>query len=190
MMRRDQCFALLARHVRPRDIVVSSYSSAFDWLGVCPDGLTYLAVGAMGLDTSHALGFAIAQPDRRVICLQGDGSLMMNLGSLATYAAEQPRNLVHIVCRNTIYEANGGHPIPNGADLDFCGIARACGLARTHHFSDLATCEATIGVALTEPGPVFVCLDVECGPAPILDYQKLHAPDLIQRFKQKLEETA
>lgn len=190
MMKRNECFGLLARHVAPRDIVVSSYSSAFDWLAACPDGLTYLAVGAMGLDTSHALGFALAEPTRRAIALQGDGSLMINLGALATIAAQKPRNFFLILCRNTIYEANGGHPIPNGAQLDFIGLARAAGIAATYHFSDLESCKAGLAEALSATGPVFICLDIEAGQAPVLDYGLLHAPDLIERFQKKLAATA
>jgi hypothetical protein len=75
MMNRAECFKVIAQHVSARDVVVSSYSSLFDWLALDLPGLPYLAVGAMGLDTSHALGFALAMPDRRIVTLQGDGSL-------------------------------------------------------------------------------------------------------------------
>ena len=67
----------------------------------------------MGLDSSHGLGLALGRPDKRVIVLQGDGSLLMNLGSLVTIAAVAPKNLVHLVAQNDTYEANGSQPIPN-----------------------------------------------------------------------------
>ena len=70
-----------------------------------------------------------ASPDRRVIVLDGDGSLLMNLGSLVTIAAAAPKNLVHFVCDNGSYEANGGHPIPN-PKVDFAGLARSAGYAQ------------------------------------------------------------
>src|SRR5438128_12390267 len=98
MMKRDQCFRALARHVTD-EIVVSTYSSAVDWLDLGERALNYFSVGAMGLDCSHALGLALGRPDRRVICLQGAGSLLMHLGSLVTIAAAAPRTRVHPLVR-------------------------------------------------------------------------------------------
>jgi sulfopyruvate decarboxylase subunit beta len=190
MMNRAECFKIISRYVGKRDVVVSSYSSAFEWLALDPPGLTYLAVGAMGLDTSHALGLALALPDRRIITLQGDGSLMMNLGSLATLADQAPPNLVHITCRNTIYEANGGQPIPNGDKIDFPRMARASGLHSVFSFSRIEDLTQNLADAFAAPGPVFICVDVEAGAPPVLDYEKLHAPDLIQRFQAALKATA
>ena len=74
MMKRDACFRALARHIGDA-IVVTTYSSAFEWLAIAPRALNYFSVGAMGLDTSHALGLALGRPDKRVVVLQGDGSL-------------------------------------------------------------------------------------------------------------------
>jgi phosphonopyruvate decarboxylase len=190
MMDRAECFSLIARHVRRRDVVVSSYSSAFEWLALDPPGIPYLAVGAMGLDTSHALGLALAMPDRRIFTLQGDGSLMMNLGSLATLADQAPPNLIHITCRNTIYEANGGQPIPNGTGIDYPALARASGLRSVFAFGTLGEVEQGLAEALAAPGPVFVCVDVTAGAPPVLDYGRLHAPDLIQRFRAEIKATA
>src|SRR5262249_26958625 len=113
MMPSKDCLQALARHVTDRDIVVPVYTSAFDWIAIRPHPLNYLAHGAMGLASSHALGLALGKPDRRVIVIDGDGSLLMNIGSLVSIAEAGPRNLVHFVCENGSYEANGGHPIPN-----------------------------------------------------------------------------
>ena len=86
MMKRDLCLSEIARH-RTDEIVVATYQSAFDWMRLQPHPLNYLAVGAMGLASSHALGLALGRPDKRVIVLDGDGSLLMNLGTLATVAS-------------------------------------------------------------------------------------------------------
>ena len=139
MMKRDECFRVLARHVTD-EVIVSTYSSAVDWLNLGERTLNYFSVGAMGLDSSHALGLALGRPGKRIICLQGDGSLLMNLGCLVTIAAAAPKNLVHIVVQNGTYEANGGHPIPN-TEVDFAAMARAAGYAHVHDFSQLANFE-------------------------------------------------
>jgi sulfopyruvate decarboxylase subunit beta len=161
MMKRDQCFRALARHVTDDEIVVSTYSSAVDWLALGERTLNYFSVGAMGLDSSHALGLALGRPDRRIICLQGDGSLLMNL--------------VHFVVQNGNYEANGGHPIPNTA-ADFATMARAAGYAHVHDFSDLANFEQQAGHVLKQEGPVFATLRVERSQPLTYDYPKLYHP--------------
>src|SRR5262249_39271475 len=137
MMKRDECLKVLARHVTDTDIVLPVYSAAFDWIDIRPHPLNYVSHGAMGLASSHALGLALGRPDRRIIVLDGDGSLLMNLGSLVTIAAAAPPNLFHFVCHNGTYEANGGHPIPGRDRVDFCGFARSAGYPKVHEFSDL-----------------------------------------------------
>jgi len=174
MMQRDECFRVLARHVGDA-IVVSTYSSAFEWLDLGERTLNYFSVGAMGLDSSHALGLALGRPDRRIICLQGDGSLLMNLGSLVTIAAAAPKNLVHFVVQNGTYEANGGHPIPQ-PQLDFAAMARAAGFAQVHDFADLANFEQQAGHVIRQAGPVFATLRVEPSGPLNYDYPRLYDP--------------
>ena len=159
MMKRDQCLGLLARHIG-EEIVLASYSAAVEWNLIKARALNYFSIGAMGLASSHALGLALGRPDKRVVVLDGDGSLLMNLGSLVTIAAAAPRNLVHFVCQNGIYEANGGHPIPN-PKVDFAAMARSAGYAHCHEFSELASFEQQVGLVLGERGPVFATLHVE-----------------------------
>ena len=173
-MKRDACFRALARHVTD-EIVVATYSSAFEWLAIAPRALNYFSVGAMGLDSSHALGLALGRPDKRIICLQGDGSLLMNLGCLVTIAAAAPRNLVHLVVQNNSYEANGSHPIPN-TEVDFAGVARSTGYAHTYDFADLANFEQQAGHVLKQEGPVFASLEVEPSGPLEYDYRNLYDP--------------
>jgi thiamine pyrophosphate-dependent acetolactate synthase large subunit-like protein len=174
MMKRDACFRVLSRHVTD-EIVVATYSSAVDWLALGERVENYFSVGAMGLDSSHALGLALGRPDKRIICLQGDGSLLMNLGSLVTIAAAAPKNLVHFVVKNRTYEANGEHPIPN-TRTDFAGMARGAGYAQVFDFSDLKNFEQQAGHVLKQEGPVFASLEVEPSGPLEYDYPKLYDP--------------
>ena len=145
MMDRKKTLAAIARHVTDADIVLPVYSTAFDWLDIRPSPLNYLSHGAMGLASSHALGLALGRPDQRVIVLDGDGSLLMNLGTLVTIAEAAPKNLFHFVCENGTYEANGGHPIPGRGTVSFAGIARSAGYKNVHEFSDLKNFEQQVG---------------------------------------------
>ena len=175
MMKRDDCFRALAPHISDQ-VVIATYSSAMEWHELNPRVLNYFSMGAMGLASSHGLGLALGRPDKRIVILDGDGSLLMNLGSLVTIAAAAPRNLVHFVAMNGCYEANGGHPIPN-VNVDFAGMARAAGYAQVHDFAELAAFEQQVGHVLTQAGPVFATLRVERSLPLSYDYRMLYAAD-------------
>ena len=181
MMKRDECFRILSRHITD-EAVVATYSSAVDWVEIAPRVLNYTSIGAMGLDSSHGLGLALARPDKRVVVLQGDGSLLMNLGSLVTIAAVAPKNLVHFVAQNDTYEANGGHPIPN-PKVDFASMARAAGYAAVYDFADLDGFTQQVGHALKQVGPVFVTLRIEPSKPLHYDYPSLYDPAKRAAFK-------
>jgi phosphonopyruvate decarboxylase len=185
-MRRDLCLKAIARHVGDGDIVLPVYSTAFDWLDVRPHPLNYLSHGAMGLASSHALGLALGRPDRKVIVLDGDGSLLMNIGTLVTTAEAAPKNLYHFVCENGTYEANGGHPIPGRGKVSFAGLARSAGYRTVHEFADLKIFEQQVGAILAEPGPVFIDLKVEPAGPQERDYSRLHGPHVRQAFRDAL----
>jgi thiamine pyrophosphate-dependent acetolactate synthase large subunit-like protein len=167
------------------EIVVATYSSASDWIQIADRPLNYFSSGAMGLASSHALGLALARPERRVIVLDGDGSMLMNLGSLVTIAKVAPTNLTHFVFKNGSYEANGGHPIPN-AGTDFAGIARSSGIAKSSTIHTLDDFKAKADYFLTEPGPVFCCLDIEQGPLGKREYAYMYRPEQRQALRDAL----
>jgi sulfopyruvate decarboxylase subunit beta len=181
MMKRDECFHVLARHIKD-EAVVATYSSAFEWHGIKPRALNYLSIGAMGLDSSHGLGLAIGRPDKRVVVLQGDGSLLMNLGSLVTIAAVAPKNLVHFVAQNGTYEANGSHPLPE-PNVDFAGMARSAGYAAVYDFADLDAFTQQVAHVLEQDGPVFATLRVEPSAPLNYDYPKIYDPKKRAAFK-------
>jgi sulfopyruvate decarboxylase subunit beta len=182
MMKRDECLALLAARVR-EEAVVATYQAAFDWMRIAPRDLNYLSIGAMGLASSHGLGLALGRPERRVIVLDGDGSLLMNLGSLATIAAANPRNFVHLVCVNGTYEANGNHPLPGAERLDFAAIAKGAGLVDAATIGTLDAFAASLDHILTGQGPIFRALMVEAGGASPQDYAFIHGEAARTRFK-------
>jgi len=181
MMKRDECFRVLARHITD-EAVVATYSSAVDWVEIAPRVLNYTSIGAMGLDSSHGLGLALGRPDKRVVVLQGDGSLLMNLGSLVTIAAVAPKNLIHLVAHNGTYEANGGHPIPY-PKVDFAGAARAAGYAAVYDFSNIDVFTQQVGYLLGQDGPVFATLHIEPSKALTYDYPSLYDPAKRRAFK-------
>lgn len=190
MMKRDNALRLLKGWVADADIVVAVYQTLFDWMVICPRDLNYVSTGAMGQGSSHGLGLALANPRRRVIVLDGDGSLLMNLGALATIADAAPTNLHHLVFVNGTYEVNGAHPVPGADLLDFAAIALGCG------YRDAANCsnEPDLGDAfnriLGNPGPALLALGVEPGAGYPRDYEYIHSPEARKRFRRALAGSA
>ena len=181
MMKRSECFRKLAE-LRGDAVVVATYSSMFSWREIAPSPLNFIGVGAMGQAAPHGLGLALGMPDRKVIVLDGDGSLLMNLGTLVTVANAAPRNLVHFVAENGCYEANGSHPIPGQGRVDFAGFARSAGYAQVFEFDGINRFAAELPEVLSAPGPVFATLKIEGDDTPELDYGWMHSPDRKREF--------
>ena len=186
MMKSHECLEMLAR-LLPDQIVVATYRAAFEWMAARPSDLNYLSVGAMGLASSHGLGLALGRPDRQVIVLDGDGSLLMNLGSLITIAEAAPGNLVHCVFDNRSYAVNGGHPVPGAGNTDFAGLAEAAGYRGVYCCADIACLPETFSEALRQDGPAFVDLQVEHEGEVPLDYDALFSAARRRAFKAALE---
>jgi len=189
MIPRDQALKVLADLVTD-EIVVAVYQSCFDWAAIRPRDLNYVSTGAMGQASSHGLGLALGRPDKRVLVFDGDGSLLMNLGSLVTVATAAPPNLVHFVFENGCYEVNGGHPIPGAGKVDFAGFARAAGYRAAHRFDDLDAFRAAAPDLVAAEGPVFVCLRIVPGAPYPRDYGWMHSPEVRERFRRALRESA
>jgi phosphonopyruvate decarboxylase len=185
MIAHDDALEILARHVGDA-IVIAVYGTAVDWHALRPHPLNYFSVGAMGLATSHGLGLALGRPDKRVIVLDGDGSLTMALGTLITVAGAAPKNFVHVLWENGVYQANGGHPLPARGVTDYAGVALAAGYRAAHRFDDKANFAQQIGSILGEQGPVFVDLKIAPAPFKKQDFKPLRSPALRDAFKAAL----
>jgi thiamine pyrophosphate-dependent acetolactate synthase large subunit-like protein len=180
-MERREALQVVAEH-RGDAAVITTMSAVQDWVDfLSPDGLDFNVGGAMGYASSIGLGIALARPPRTVIVIDGDGSLIMNLGTLITIASLAPTNLVHLVLENDMYELTGGEPTPGNYDLP--AIGRACGLQQVHRFDDAEVLAKEWPTLLAEPGPHFVSLRVAQGPPQPL--RKLPA-DQYQRFTAAL----
>lgn len=104
---------------------------------------------AMGLASSMGLGIALVKPERQVIVLDGDGSVLMNLGGLTTLARYRPKNLLHIVFDNESLLSVGGFPTATATGSDLAGIAKAAGVPRTMTVKTLPEFAASVDEALS-----------------------------------------
>jgi thiamine pyrophosphate-dependent acetolactate synthase large subunit-like protein len=147
-------------------IVASLGHPAYDLYGAGDRPANFYTWGSMGLASSIGLGLALARPDLRVFVLDGDGSLLMNLGSLATIGWTRPPNLVLVVWDNQEYGTTGGQETAtsHGADLEMA--ARAMGASSTATVRTEEAFGAAIARTRTEPGPWVIVAKVdETAPA-------------------------
>jgi thiamine pyrophosphate-dependent acetolactate synthase large subunit-like protein len=137
-------------------IVASLGHPAYDLFAAGDRPQNFYTWGSMGLASSIGLGLALACPDVRVFVLDGDGSLLMNLGSLATIGLLGPPNLVVIVMDNEEYATTGGQKTPTAKGADLEAAARAMGIAEstTVHTGD------AIRAALARPDARFIVAKV------------------------------
>lgn len=155
---------------RDDEVIIPTMGNAREWMKLGPSHSLDLVLvpSAMGHGTSIGLGIALAQPGRRVIVCMGDGSMLMNLGSLASIVAAKATNLVVIVLDNGVYEVTGQQPTAGSSEargglrgVDFGTVARACGFESVHRFTSAAEWSASARHAIDATGPTFITLDVE-----------------------------
>ncbi len=121
---------------------------------------------AMGLASSMGLGIALSKPDEQVVVLDGDGSILMNLGGLTTLARYRPRNLVHVVFDNESLLSVGGFPTATATGADLAGIAAAAGVPRTETVSTVDAFTRAFDEALGAGDLTTIVAKVEAvGPA-------------------------
>jgi thiamine pyrophosphate-dependent acetolactate synthase large subunit-like protein len=160
MMTLREALEVLAAHRRQR-IVITTMSPITPWheLSGTPLDFAYIP-SSMGQAPALGLGLALAQPERGVIVVNGDGCMLMNLGSLVTIA-QHPTNLYLLIIDNGQYEVTGGQPTAGAGHTDFVGLARAAGIRRVYSFDTVESWRAGAAEALSGTGPVVIWLKVE-----------------------------
>ena len=120
----------------------------------------FYGYGSMGLCSSIALGMALST-DEKVISLDGDGSLLMNMGTLATIGREQPRNLIVIVWDNEMWGQTGAQPTHTAFGTDLEQVGRSCNIPRTATVDDEETLATVFRQAMNEDGPWLIIAKIE-----------------------------
>lgn len=163
MLTKDQLLLPLAE-ARTDEIVVTCMGVTRPWGRISDHDLDFASAdSAMGHTADVALGIALAQPDKKVVCLNGDGSMLMTLGTLATIVETGAENLVLFVLENRAYEITGNQPVPGAGRMDFAAVARGAGFTSVHSFDDSDAYAAALPQILNEKGPVFVAVRLEQG---------------------------
>jgi thiamine pyrophosphate-dependent acetolactate synthase large subunit-like protein len=127
----------------------------------------FYMLGSMGLACPIALGVALAQPERGVIALEGDGSILMALGCLATIANVKPRNLTIIIMDNGLYQITGKQVTATAGVTDIVAVARGAGIAASEWIRDAAHFDALMSRSLRDGGPVLLAAKIDDQPGEV-----------------------
>jgi phosphonopyruvate decarboxylase len=157
---------VIARN-RGEAIVVCTMTTIMTFAQRHPHPLNMRVAPLMGGASSIGLGLALALPGKRVLVLDGDGSLAMQLGTVLTISEAAPENLYHFVFHNgVLYEGGGRLPIAGSGMADLAGIARSAGYSAVRCYSRLQELEQDMESLLALRGPVFILLEIDIPPTP------------------------
>jgi thiamine pyrophosphate-dependent acetolactate synthase large subunit-like protein len=162
--RTDLTKRLVSKLTRDEAVVAGIGNTNFDLYAAGHRPQNFYMFGSMGLACPIALGVAIAQPERGVMALEGDGSILMGLGCLTTIAKVKPRNLTIIIMDNGLYQITGKQETATAGAADIVAIARGAGIPNSHWVRDEAHFDTLIDRRLEDGGPVLLALKIDDKP--------------------------
>lgn len=155
---REGYYRVLAKALPAGALVVTALGNAsYLWAAVRDAPENFHLEDAMGLALPLALGLAVAQPERQVVVVEGDGGFLMHMGSLVTVAAVAPGNLTVLLIDNGMHGASGGQALA-GENLDFAGLGRAVGLQCSRRIETEAAFATALATAFEVAEPSFLAL--------------------------------
>ncbi|MDX3907813.1 MAG: thiamine pyrophosphate-dependent enzyme [Pigmentiphaga sp.] len=163
-MKRSELTRMLVEKLKDEAVIGGIGHSNFDLWAAGQRPQNFYMLGSMGLTVPIALGVALAQPARRVFALEGDGSLLMQLGTLGTVAALRPANLAIVVWDNESYQITGAQKTLTAHGTDLVAIARGAGVARAVWAHDEAHFGAWIDEALHADAPMMIGVKTDTSP--------------------------
>ena len=164
MNRFDLTSRLVAKLKNEEAVIGGIGNTNFDLWGAGHRPQNFYMLGSTGLAFPIALGVALAQPERRVFALEGDGSLLMQLGCLSTIATLKPKNLTMVVMDNGVYQITGAQPTPAAAATDLVAVAIGCGLSNSACAADEEDFERLIDLSLSASEPTLIGVRIDDKP--------------------------
>jgi sulfopyruvate decarboxylase subunit beta len=187
-MKRFECLKAISDKVGDALVVTSAGGATSDWYNLRP-GDWNIRSRTLGLASSIGLGLALSLPRRKVIVLDGDGSLLMNLCGLPTAAWAAPGNLIHIVFDNEVYESSGASATATAGPTDLVEVARAAGFPRALWARSVDEFARAVTEALAGNELTFIGVRVEPGTerVPTITTDEMEAKYRFMRHVEKLE---
>ena len=191
--RRDQAKVMNRFDITKRMVVLLRHEEAviggigytnFDLWAAGQRPQNFYMLGSMGLAVPIGMGVALAQPARKVFALEGDGSILMQLGSLGTVAARKQKNLTIVIMDNGAYQITGGQKTLTEEGADIVAIARASGLTQSAWAADESAFEEMISLSLREDGPWLIGCRIDASKP--MDTTERDPPLIKDRFMRGL----
>ncbi|MFO0986356.1 MAG: thiamine pyrophosphate-dependent enzyme [Alphaproteobacteria bacterium] len=146
------------------------------------------ALKTLGSGSSVGLGVALALPKRKVVILDGDGAVLMNMNGVATVGQMQPKNLIHIVFDNKVYEASGCIRTATSFNADLVAVAKGLGIKNAHRVATPEAFESQVRAAFASDGPHFIVAETKLSEGDsTFAYARLEETDNKHRFMRFLE---
>jgi sulfopyruvate decarboxylase subunit beta len=188
-VKRYDCLQSIATHLGDAIAVSSAGGTTLEWSNLRPSDAN-LRVRTLGLCSSIGLGLALTLPRRKILVLDGDGALLLNLSSLPTLGWQRPPNLVHCVFVNGVYEASGGGRNAAGANADLVAIAKGAGVPHAVWADSVDAFRKAVAAAFDRNELSFIAARVEPGVQPGLrpiDTQAVENKFLLARHVERTE---
>lgn len=182
-MKRYNSIEVITKELKGDELIISANGKiSRELFSIKESPLNFYMLGSMGLASSIGLGLALSLPNIKVIVLDGDGNILMNLGSLATIGHFAPENLVHFVLDNEMHASTGGQPtVSNTVKLE--EVACAAGYTRVRKVNSIGSLRTVVSEVLSSEGPSFVLVKIDKGEKEVPRVS--HAPTHIKnRFKE------
>lgn len=190
---REEAIKTVIDHLTSDDVIVSTTGKAsrelFEYREEKKQGHSndFLTVGSMGHSSTIALSIALNKTDKKVFCFDGDGAVLMHMGSLAMVGSKSPENYYHILFNNEAHETVGGLPTIMG-DVDIASVALSCGYENVYKAHDKDDLEGVLFEFLEQKGPVLLIVDVSIGSRANLGRPTTTPIENKEAFMKKLDE--
>ena len=193
-MTRYECLQSIVPKIGEALVITIGGGGSAEWASLRP-GEGNLRVRTLGLVQSIALGLALALPQRRVLAIDGDGALLMNLCALPTLARERPDNLIYTVFDNGMYEASGLLPSATAQGTDLIKVAQGAGIEEAGWASSPGDFSQRVSNAMDQNRFAFIGARVESGPdyiarfrdLPKFDVSEVESAYRMMRYIEKTE---
>jgi thiamine pyrophosphate-dependent acetolactate synthase large subunit-like protein len=162
--RADLTKRLVARLKHEEAVVAGIGNTNWDLFGAGHRAQNFYMLGSMGLACPIAMGVALAQPERGVIALEGDGSILMSLGCLTTVGKVAPRNLTIVIWDNGIYQITGKQETATAGTTDIVAVAKGAGIANSHWVRDEAHFDILLDRRFDAGGPLLLAAKIDDQP--------------------------
>ena len=163
---REDAIKTIVDHLSDDDMVISTTGKSsrelFEYREYKSQGHgnDFLTVGSMGHSSSIALGIAINNPDKKIFCFDGDGALLMHMGSVALIGSKKPENFHHVMFNNSAHESVGGLPTIM-QDMDISKLILSCGYRTVYNASNINELNDILPEFIESDGPVFLNIDID-----------------------------